>query len=211
MVGQLGHPLLVGTAHHQRAAPHLEDLLDRHDLAGDLRRSHHDHVVRLVQHHFRATTQVVRLDVGRHLHPHFSAAGRDVHRAIGVGGQQRGVAGGRPGQLVHLVPQSGDVIPGLSQGERELLVLRDRLSQLGLQLRQAVFKRADALGRLGSAPGHHGVLALGRRQPVVKLLGLSGKSLGFVAGRHRPPPDARPQPTRTGIEAGPPLRRDERH
>ena len=36
LVGQLADPLFVGAADHERALAVLEQLLERHDLAGDL-------------------------------------------------------------------------------------------------------------------------------------------------------------------------------
>ena len=188
VIGQLGDPLLVGTADNEGTSARDEDLLDRHNLTGQVGRPHHHDVVGLVEHHFGTPAQLGDLHGGRHLDPHLATPGLHVDRAVVVGGEQRGVAGRGTGELVDLLAQRSDVIAGFAQREGELLVLRDRLGQLRLDLDQTVLEGPDAFGRLGAATGEHGELALGRRHGVVEFLGLGLQSSRLVAGRHPPLP-----------------------
>ena len=91
-IGQLDHPLLVGATDDQGPAV-VHDLLDRHDLAGDLARAAEHDVERLVEHDLGASHQVLAGQLGVDRDPHLAAAGVDVDGAVVVDPEQRAVGG----------------------------------------------------------------------------------------------------------------------
>jgi hypothetical protein len=98
--------------------------------------------------------------VRRHLH--LAAAREDVDRAVVVLADDHAVRRRRLGQLVDLITQGGDVLPGLPERVAELLVLRHGLRQLALGLEQALLECANALGGVGHAGPEVGDLLVQR-------------------------------------------------
>ena len=74
-LGELAHPLLVGTADHERAPSAVEQLLERDDLARDVVAPCEHHVERLVQHDLLAALELVDVELRMH---------RDAHLATGA-------------------------------------------------------------------------------------------------------------------------------
>ncbi len=150
-VGQLAHSLLVGAPDDQGADAVVEQLLDRHDLAGDLGTAGLDDVEALVEHDLGPAGQLLVVDVGVQPDAHLAPAGEHVDRAVVVLADDHAVCRRRLGELVDLVAQRGDVLAGLAKGVAQLLVLRDRLGELALGLEEALLERALALRRIGKA------------------------------------------------------------
>ncbi len=148
VLGDLGHPLLVGPAHAQGAAPVLEDLGHDDDLASRLVVASKDHVERLVEDDLLPLAQVVEGHVRVQRHAHLASAGKDVDGAVVVGLEVGAIGSRGLGQLLHLVAQGGDVLLCLLEGEGQLLILRDRMAELALGLEEALLERADTLGCL---------------------------------------------------------------
>ena len=143
-VGQVDDPLLVGPPDDQGPTV-VHDLLDDHDLAGDLARAGQDHVERLVEHDLAAADQVLGGQLGVHRHPHLAPAGVDVDGAVVVDAEQGAVGRRRLGELLDLFAEGGDVLAGLAERVGQLLVLGDGLGQLALGLEQALLEGAHPL------------------------------------------------------------------
>lgn len=77
-LGEPHHPFLVGVPDDQGALAVLEDLLEGDDVPGPLEFHGLDHVERLVEHHFLASTEAFELDAGADVHPELAAPGEDV-------------------------------------------------------------------------------------------------------------------------------------
>ena len=150
-VGELADALLVGAPDHQCPDAVLEHLLDRDDLASDLRRAGEDDVEALVEHDLGPDLQLEVIDLRMQRHLHLAAAGEHVDRAVFVLADDHSVRRRRLGELVDLLAQRGDVVAGLTQRVRQLLVAGDRLGQLTLGLQQALLERAHPLRCLGQS------------------------------------------------------------
>ena len=148
-VGQLADQLLVGAADDEGPDAVLHDLLDRHDLAGQLGRPRQHDVEALVEDDLAAPLELVEVDVGVRRDLHLAAAREDVDGAVVVLADDDAVGGRRLGQLVDLVAQGGDVLARLPQRVAELLVLGHGLGELALRLEQALLERPDPLRRVG--------------------------------------------------------------
>ena len=157
LVGQLGHPLLVRPSQDDGPPAVLQDLLQGHDLARHLPAPGQHDVERLVEHHLLAPLEGPGVEFGVQGDPHLAPAGEDVDGGVLVGAQVGPVGRGGLGELLHLFPQGGDVLPGLPEGVGQLLVLGDGLGQLALRLQQLLLQGPDALGRVLQPPaeGYH--------------------------------------------------------
>ena len=129
-VGDLGHALLVTAPVDEGAAPVVEHLLQRHDLAGALRVAGLDDVQRLVEHDLVAAQQLGGVEVRVQGHAHLPARGEHVDGAVGVDAEERPVGRGGLGELLDLFAKQGELLFGLLQGVGELLVLRHGLLEL---------------------------------------------------------------------------------
>ena len=157
--GQLAHPLLVGAADHERALAVLEQLLEDHDLAGDLETAGEHDVERLVEHDLLAALEALDVDLGVHRDPHLAAGAEDVDGAVVVGAEEGAVGRRRHRELLDLFAQRGDVLARLAQGGGELLVLGDAPGRAG------PWSRAAAPRACGPAWGRPGGGGAGRRSP----------------------------------------------
>ena len=92
LVGELADALLVGAADDERAGAVFEQLLERHDLAGDLGAAREHDVERLVEHDLLAAPQLVGVELGVQRDAHLAAGGEDVDGAVVVGAEVRAVA-----------------------------------------------------------------------------------------------------------------------
>ncbi len=113
-VGQLHHPLLVGPAEHQGPAVVLQHLFEGHHLSRHLGAPSHDHVERLVEDHLDAPFERLVGQVGVQGHAHLAPGREDVDGAVVVVAEQRPVGRRRLGELLHLLPQGGDVLAPLA-------------------------------------------------------------------------------------------------
>ena len=147
-VGQLADALLVGAADHHGAHAVVDQLLDGHDLAGDLRSAGLHDVEALVEHDLGATRQLLVIDVGVQPDAHLATAGEHVDGAVVVLADDHAVGGRWLGELVDLVAERGDVLACLTQGVAQLLVLRDRLGELALGLER---RSSSARWRFGAS------------------------------------------------------------
>ena len=141
--GQLADPLLVGPPDHQHPPFVVEELLENHDLTGDLEAPGQDHVQGLVEGDLLAALEGGGVDLGVDRDPHLAAGGENVDRAVVVGVEERPVRRGRHGELLDLLAERRDVLPGLAQGRREPLVLGDGLGELALGLEETLFEGPD--------------------------------------------------------------------
>ena len=185
-VGQLDHPLLVGPADDDGPGV-VEQLLEGHHLAGLLGGAGQDHVERLVEHHLGAPAQLrssLECQLGVQGDPHLAAAGEHVDGAVVVAGQEGAVGGRRLGELVDLLPQGGDVLAGLAEGEGQALVLGNGLLELALGLEQLLLEGPDPLGRVlhAAAQAEHFLLQHLRLIPEVRHLALVGGGPGVRFG-----------------------------
>ena len=143
---ELAHALFVGPPDHERAIARLEDLLQHHDLARQLRRAREHDVERLVERDLLAAGHLVDLDLGVHRDPHLAPGGEDVDGAVVVGAEERAVRRRRHRELLDLFAQRGDVLARLTQRGRQPFVLGHRLRQLPLGLEHSLLERAHPLG-----------------------------------------------------------------
>jgi hypothetical protein len=198
-LGQLHHPLLVGTTDDQRPAV-AQLLLQRHDLAGELGPAGQHDVQRLVEHHLGALLEVVGVELGVQGHADLAPTGEDVDGPVVVRREVGAVGGRRLGELVDLLAQRRDVLAGFAQGVGEPLVLGDGLGQLPLGLEQALLEGAYTLRRVLQPPPQREELVFQDRCMVTQLRQL-GLDLGLVDGDHLP--HLRPSRTLHGGAGGP--------
>ena len=202
LLGQLGHPLLVGPGEDDAAPAVLELLLEGDHLAVHLAVAHQHHVERLVEHHLVALADDARVDVGVQADPHLAARREDVDRAVLVDAQEGAVGGRGLGQLLDLLAQGGQLLLGLLEGEGQLLVLRGGVGQLALGLEQALLEGLDPARALLEPATERVDLILGVGQLGTQCLGLAG----FVSGRgtgHCSHPSPRPTPDLPHVAACP--------
>ena len=140
VLGELGHPLLVGPGEDHAAPLVLELLLQGHDLAGELPVADEHHVEALVQDDLVALADRSGVDVGVQADPHLAAAREHVDRAVLVDPEEGAVGRRRLRELLDLLAQGGQLLLGLLEGEGQLLVLRGGLRQLALGLEEALLQ-----------------------------------------------------------------------
>ena len=176
-IGELADPLLVGAPDHQGAHAVVEQFLDRHHLAGDLRMAGLHDVEALVEHDLGSARELVVVDVGVQTDAHLAPAGEHVDGAVVVLADDHAVRRRRLGELVDLVAQRGDVLARLTKRVAQLLVLRDRLGELALGLQEPLLERPLALRRVGEAAAQlvdllfeHDDLRLQHRLGAVRIL-----------------------------------------
>ena len=186
VLGQLGHPLLVGPGEDDAAPPVLELLLQGHDLTRELAVAHQDHVEALVQDDLVALADGARVDVGVQAHAHLAAAREHVDRAVLVDPEEGAVGGRRLRELLDLLAQRGQLLLGLLEGEGQLLVLRGGLRELSLGLEQPLLERLDPARALLQPSPQRVDLILGIGQLGTQCFELSS---GFVrsCGHHMSP------------------------
>ncbi len=168
-VGHLHDPLLVGPADDEGPLPVLEDLLQGHDLAVQVDRPRQDHVERLVEHDLLALLELGRVDLGVERHPHLAAGREDVDAAVLVGREVRPVPRRRHRQLLDLLAEGGDVLPGFPEGGRQLLVLRQRLGELALRLEEPLLQGPDPLRGVLQPPAQADDLLLQRLELALEI------------------------------------------
>ena len=186
VLGELGHPLLVGPGEDDAAPLVLELLLQGDDLAGELPVADEDHVEALVQDDLVALADRAGVDVGVEADPHLAAAREDVDRAVLVDPEEGAVGGRGLGELLDLLAQRGQLLLGLLEGEGQLLVLRGGLGQLALGLEQALLEGLHPARALLQPAAERVDLVLGVGQLGAQRLGLGS---GFVGscGHHWSP------------------------
>ena len=81
-------------------------------------------------------------------HAHLSTRGEDVDGAVVVEIDERAVDGGRLGQLLDLIAQRRDLIAGLLDGDRQLLIVRPGLGHLTTSFEEMLFEHLNAPRRL---------------------------------------------------------------
>ena len=165
-IGQLAHPLLVRATDHEGANPVLHHLFDGDHLAERFGRASGHHVETLVQDHLGPPLEGVVLDVRVEVDTHLATARQDVHRSVVVLADDHPIRGRRPGELVHLFAEGGDVLTGLPERVGELLVLGDSLGELALGLEQTLFEHTHSLGCLGQLAPQREDLVLQQAQGV---------------------------------------------
>jgi len=191
-VGQLDDPFFVGPAEDDGPPSVLEDLLERHDLAGVLALARQDHVQGLVEDDLLPAPQRPHLDLGVDGHPHLAAAGEDVDGIVVVGLEEGAVGAGRLRELVDFLPQGRDVLLGLLEGVGQLLVLRDGLGQLALRLEEALFQGLDPARSLREAAAQDADFLLGHARPLAQVVDLLAQDVLLLLvrlgqGNHLPP------------------------
>ena len=177
------------TMHRRRSS---RPLLERDDLARQLAVADEDDVERLVQDDLVALADHARVDVRVQGDPHLAAAGEDVDRPVLVDPEERPVRGRRLGELLDLLAESGELLLGLLQRERQLLVLGDRVGELALGLEQPLLQCLDAARALLEATTEGVDLVLGLEESTAKdfELVLASFVLSSIRRRtHLPHPD----------------------
>ncbi len=188
VLGQLGHPLLVGPGEDHAAPLVVELLLEGHHLAGELAVPDEDHVQALVEDDLVPLADGAGIDVGVQAHPHFAPARKDVDGAVLVDAEEGAVGGRRLGELLHLFAQRGQLLLGLLQGEGQLLVLRGGLGQLALGLEEALLEGLDPARALLQPPAERVDLVLGVGQLGTQRLELGSGFVGSCGHRVHPSP-----------------------
>ena len=183
VLGELGHPLLVGPGEDHAAPLVLELLLQGDDLAGELPVAHEDHVEALVEDDLVPLADRTGVDVGVQADPHLPAAREDVDRAVLVDAEERAVGRRRLGQLLDLLAEGGQLLLGLLQGEGQLLVLRGGLGQLALRLEQALLEGLHPARALLQPAPERVDLILGVCQLGAQRLGLGSGFVGSCGHR----------------------------
>ena len=153
---ELDDPLLVGMGDDDRPAA-FDPLLEGHDLALDLVAAGSDHVEGLVQQQLLALGELGGFDLRRDVHPELAAAGEDVDGAVLVGVEEDAVPRRGCRQLLDLLPEGDDLLPGLPEQLRHPLRLLAGPGVLGPRLEQVSLELTDAdrgVGELGAeGPG----------------------------------------------------------
>ena len=116
-------------------------------------------------------TQVVELDAGAHGDPQLAAAGEDVDGAVVVAGEEDAEAGRRLGQPVDLFLERHDLVTRLLEGGDQALVLGGDRGEVGLQVADPLFERAQVAGRLGESAAQGVDLVLQRADLRVQVGG----------------------------------------
>src|SRR5262245_5857422 len=173
LAGELADTLLVGAADHERAPAVVEQLLERDDLARDLVAARQHDVQRLVEHDLLTALQLADVELGMERDPHLAAGGEHVDGAVVVDLEERAVGRRRHRELLDLLAQRADVLARLTEGRRELFVLRDGLGELTLRLEQAFLERADPLGSVLEPAPQDDDLFLQRLRLLLKLADLA--------------------------------------
>ena len=158
---QLDDPFLVGLGRHQQAVVR-HHLLDRDHLAQAVELPGLDDVHRVVDEHLLAPLELLYLDGGLGVDPHLPPATHHVHGAVAVHTQYGGERIGRRGELLHLLAQHGQLLPGFSQDGAEFLVLLGGLHQPALGLGQPGLQHPHPPRRVLEASAQYGHLLLQR-------------------------------------------------
>jgi len=190
-LGQPDHALLVGVRDHQGPVPVLEDLLEHDDLTDGLVGLGHDHVERLVQHHFLAGPELVQLDRGADADPHLAPAGEHVGGAVLAGLQEDAEPGRRLRQPVHFFLERHDLVAGLPESVGHPLVLAGHGAETGLRLTQTLLEEPDVPGRVSQPPPQHRHLLLEEgdlRGEALHLVVVPRAARSFVTSGHAPTP-----------------------
>jgi hypothetical protein len=139
-----------------------------------------------------STTVSASFDGRRHRHPHATAGGEHVHRAVLVSRQVDAVAAGRLGQPVHLLTEGEKLATCLSEGVDQLGVALGQLAHPLGRLSEALFEQPDVSWGLRQLAPQQCDLVLeepdlrgqfGATRTVVQLATLIGLAAGTV-GRH---------------------------
>ena len=186
VLGELGHPLLVGPGEDDAAPLVLELLLQGDHLAGELPVADEDHVEALVEDDLVPLADRAGVDVGVQAHPHLATAREDVDRAVLVDSEERAVGRRRLRELLDLLAQGGQLLLGLLEGEGQLLVLRGGLGQLSLGLEQALLEGLHPARALLQAPPERVDLILGIGQLGTERLELGSGFVGSCGHRLSP-------------------------
>jgi hypothetical protein len=121
--------------------------------------------------------------------PQLAAARGDVDGAVVVDPQEHPEAGGRGGELLDLLLEGDDLLPGLPEGGGQAFVLGQRLGELALGLEQAFLEHPDLAWRVLQAAAEQGRLLLEKLDLPLQLAGL-GRLLwcgvGVATGPRRP-------------------------
>jgi hypothetical protein len=130
--------------------------------------NHHD-VQGLVEDHLLAFSEGVDVELGVQGHSHLAAAGENVDRPVLIGLEVGPIGRRRLRELLDLLPQCCDVLLGLLQGERQLLVLRGGVAELTLRLEEPLLEGAHALRGFMEPPAQFGNLVLRELRPAPQL------------------------------------------
>jgi hypothetical protein len=141
-----------------------------------------ERVEALDEHDLCAARQRLVIHIGVQAHPHLATTGEHVDRAVVVLADDDAVRGRWLAELVDLVAQRGDVLAGLAQRVRELLVLRDGVRELALGLQQPLLEGTLPLGRLGQLAPQLGDLFVHDRHLGLQHRLVLGVVLGVVPG-----------------------------
>jgi hypothetical protein len=103
--------------------------------------------------------------------PQLAAAGGDVDGAVGVDAEEHPEARGRGGELLHLLFEGHDLLPGLAESGGQAFVLGQRLGELALGLEQALLEHPHLAGRVLQAAAEQGRLLLEELDLPLQLAG----------------------------------------
>jgi len=133
-----------------------QEFLKGHNLAGALGGAGEHNVQLLIENNFGAPNQFSGCDVGMKRNPNLASTGEDVDSSVVIVINERPVGGRRLAELLDFLPKRGNVIPSLAEGERQLLVLIDRLRQLTFGFEKALFKSANSFGSVLESTAERG-------------------------------------------------------
>ena len=156
---QLDDLLLVRTAHDHGPESTGHDLPHGDDLAGGLVAPGQHDAHGVVEDDLLARGQVV-CEVGMHPDAHLAAARMDVGRPVVVDLDHGAVGRGWLGELLDLLAQHGNALPGRLQGGVELLVAGVGPRQLPSGVPHLGLQEAQLARSLDQAPAEFGDLAL---------------------------------------------------
>src|SRR4029453_18670435 len=92
--------------------------------------------------------------------PQLAPARGDVDGAVVVDTEEHAEAGRRGGELLDLLLEGDDLLPGLPEGGGQAFVLGQRLGELALGLEQALLEHPHLAGRVLQAAAEQGRLLL---------------------------------------------------
>src|SRR5215211_4403043 len=114
---------LVAVSDHQCPIAVLEHFLEQHDLTDLVELQDLHHVHRLVDHHLLAGRQGFKIDIRAHTDAHLATCGKDVGGVLLARGEEDSEAGWWLRQPVNLVLQRDDLVPRLTEGGCEALIV----------------------------------------------------------------------------------------
>ena len=121
--------------------------------------------------------------------PQLAPARGDVDGAVVVDTEEHPEAGRRGGELLDLLLEGEDLLPGLPEGRGQAFVLGQRLGELALGLEQALFEDPDLPGRVLQAAAEQRRLLLEELDLPLELAGLRrllGRGVGVAPGPRLP-------------------------